>query len=149
MAKPNSPRSPRQFPGPGELERMVCDAINVADNDGTVAQLWDRAHREPEIDEQKLWERPILKHIYTASLNRQMDPRGVLAVKLARAICSISPYVTPSACNMNLRGLVGSSGAAEAEATTGHGWRCTSASIEILSSLTAAVAVAVAVKSWS
>ena len=94
MAKPNSPRSPRQFPGPGELERMVCDAINVADNDGTVAQLWDRAHREPEIDEQKLWKRPILKHIYTASLNRQMDPRGVLAVELARAICSIPPYVT-------------------------------------------------------
>ena len=73
MAKPNPPRSPRQFPGPGELERMVCDAINVADNDGTVAQLWNRAHREPEIDEQKLWERPILKHIYTASLSRQMD----------------------------------------------------------------------------
>jgi hypothetical protein len=94
MTKPDPPRCPRQFPGAGELERMVCDAINVADNDGTVEELWDRAHREPEIDEQKLWERPILRHIYTASLSRQMDPRGVLAVKLARAICSIPPYVT-------------------------------------------------------
>ena len=55
MTKPTPPRTPCRFPGPGELERMVCDAINVADNDGTVAELWDRAHREPEIDEQKLW----------------------------------------------------------------------------------------------
>jgi hypothetical protein len=95
---------------------MVCDAINVADNDGTVEELWDRAHREPEIDEQKLWERPILRHIYTASLSRQMDPRGVLAVKLARAICSIPPYVTipgiiSSRSSLNLHvALVGPSG---------------------------------------
>jgi hypothetical protein len=94
--KPDPPRFPRRFPDPGEFERMVCDAINVADNDGTIAQLWDRAHREPEIDEERLWNcgREILKHIYTASLARQMDPRGVLAVQLARAICSIPPYVT-------------------------------------------------------
>ncbi len=91
---PRPPRLPRQFPGPGEWERLVCDAINVADNSGTVEELWDRAHREPEIDEQKLWERPILKHIYTASLARQMDPRGVLVATLVRVIDSIPPYVT-------------------------------------------------------
>ena len=38
--------------------------------------------------------RPILQHIYKSSLAQQMDPRGVLAVHLARAICSIPPYVT-------------------------------------------------------
>jgi hypothetical protein len=43
----------------------------------------------------EFWEkRPILKHIYTAALAQQMDPRGVLAVELVRAICSIPPYVT-------------------------------------------------------
>jgi len=83
----------RTMPDPGEWERMVCDAINVADLSGTVEELWDRAHREPEIDEQKLWNcgRSILKHIYTAALSRQMDPRGVLAVTLARVIDSIPP----------------------------------------------------------
>ena len=56
----------------------------------------DRAHREPEIDEQRLWScgRGMLAHIYEASLAQQMDPRGVLAVTLTRVIASIPSYVT-------------------------------------------------------
>lgn len=124
MTKPNPPRSVRRVPGPGEFERLVCDTINVADNDGTVEELWDRAHREPEIDEEKLWERPILKHLYTASLNRQMDPRGVLAVTLARANSSIPPYVTipgiiSSRASLNLRvALVGPSSGGKSSSVT-------------------------------
>ena len=54
-----------------------------------------RAHREQQIDEERLWTaRPILQHIYTSSLAQQMDPRGMLVVHLVRAIGSIPPYVT-------------------------------------------------------
>jgi hypothetical protein len=46
-------------------------------------------------DMEAFWSaRGIHKHIYTAALAQQMDPRGVLAVELVRVICSIPPYVT-------------------------------------------------------
>jgi len=51
--------------------------------------------QETNDDMEAFWSaRDIHKHIYAAALAQQMDPRGVLAVSLVRAICSIPPYVT-------------------------------------------------------
>ena len=59
----------------------------------------ERAHRNDDAptdaELEAFWSaQPILHHIYESSLAQQMDPRGVLAVHLVRAICSIPPYVT-------------------------------------------------------
>jgi hypothetical protein len=75
----------------GEFLRMVAWAAAQANP--------ERAHRNDELptdDEMEaFWAaRPVLTHIYSSSLAQQMDPRGVLAVHLARAIVSIPPYVT-------------------------------------------------------
>jgi hypothetical protein len=61
----------------------------------TVDEMWADLGETPPVDEEAFWTaRPILKHICASSLARQMDPRGVLVVDIARAIASIPPYVT-------------------------------------------------------
>ncbi|BBX27950.1 bifunctional DNA primase/polymerase [Mycolicibacterium alvei] len=76
-----------------EYVRVVRWAMAVAQADP------DRAHRNDDLptdaELEAFWSaRDILRHIYASSLAQQMDPRGVLAVHLVRAICSIPPYVT-------------------------------------------------------
>lgn len=72
--------------GAGDVDAWAAKADNA---EGPDDELPTQAEMEA------FWSaRDSLKHIYTASIARQMDPRGVLAAVLVRVVCSIPPRVT-------------------------------------------------------
>lgn len=76
-----------------EFDRMLRDAVHVADNSGTVEELWARAHRLP-IDEDEFWEaRDVLRDLRLFARARRVGPWAMLGCVLTLAVGAIPPYV--------------------------------------------------------
>ena len=79
---------------PDEFNRMVRDAVHVADNDGTVRELWERAHRDQAINEDDFWSSSArLRDLRQFARARRVGPWAMLGNTLARVVAAIPSNV--------------------------------------------------------